>query len=71
MDKIQNYNDISNDFTEVVVSPGDAKKLKRSQKIYKLFKINNEIIKKLPKVLKSNSMTGYVLQIILINYFFE
>ncbi len=52
-------NDISNDFTEVVVSPGDAKKLKRSQKIYKLFKINNEIIKKLPKVLKSNSIAGY------------
>ena len=52
-------NDLSNDFTEVVVSPGDAKKIGRSKKIYKIFKINNEIIKKFPKILKSNSIAGY------------
>lgn len=52
-------NDISNDFTEVVVSPGDAKKIDRSTKIFKIFNINKEIINKFPKILKSNSIAGY------------
>ena len=42
-------NDISNDFTEVVVSPGDAKKIDRSNKIFKFFNINKEITKKFQK----------------------
>ena len=52
-------NTISNDFTEIVVSPGDAKKINRSNKIFKLFKLNNEIIKKLPKCKKSDSIAGH------------
>ena len=34
LDKVQITNDISNDYTEVVVSPGDAKKIDRSNKIF-------------------------------------
>ncbi|MDA9749072.1 FGGY family carbohydrate kinase [Pelagibacteraceae bacterium] len=52
-------NDISNDFTEVVVSPGDAKKINRSYKILKIFNINKDIINKFPKILKSNTISGY------------
>ncbi len=52
-------NNISNDFTEVVVSPGDAKKINRSNKIFKIFNINNQIVKKFPKISKSNSIAGY------------
>ena len=52
-------NDISNDYTEVVVSPGDAKKIDRSNKIFKFFNITEEITRKFPKILKSNSIAGY------------
>ena len=52
-------NNISNDFTEVVVSPGDAKKINRSNKIFKIFNINKEIVRKFPKISKSNTIAGY------------
>ena len=52
-------NDISNDYTEVVVSPGDAKKIDRSNKIFKFFNFTEEITRKFPKILKSNSIAGY------------
>ena len=52
--------DIANDYTETVVAPGSAKKINRSDKIFKLFNINNTAIKKLPNIKKSDSIGGYI-----------
>ena len=51
---------IANDYTETVVAPGSARKIGRSKKIFKLFRINNIAIKKLPILKKSDSIAGYI-----------
>jgi len=51
---------IANDYTETVVAPGNAKKINRSNRIYKLFKISNEAKLKFPKIKKSDSIGGYI-----------
>ena len=52
--------EIANDFTETVVGPGSARNINRSKKIFKLFKISNESIKKMPKIKLSDSLGGYI-----------
>ena len=53
-------NEIANDYTETVVAPGSALKINRSKKIFKLFKLSKESIKKLPVIKKSDSIGGFV-----------
>lgn len=52
--------EVANDYTETVVSPGNAKKINRSNKIFKLFNITGDAINKLPLIKKSDSIAGYV-----------
>ena len=51
---------ISNDYTETVVGPGDAKKIGRSKKIFKLFKLSKESLSKMPIISHSDTIAGYV-----------
>lgn len=52
--------EVANDYTETVVAPGNAKKISRSGKIFKLFNLNDAAIKKLPIIKKSDSIAGYI-----------
>ena len=53
-------NNFYNDFTERAVSPGDIRKAKFSLKIFDLFKLNHNLIKKFPETKKSYELGGYV-----------
>ena len=53
-------NNFNNDFTERAVSPGDIRKTKFSLKIFDLFKLNYNLIKKFPEAKNSNEIGGYV-----------